>query len=239
MDALRVDAYSGVSSRLSLIAAWAGAPVHAEGRGNVTLRDVILVAQGQTTVGVTDILLLAGVARDEGVLGAGFSSSVGPVGIHGDATLTLPAEEEREEDPFVRAVVGADWRPTSTTTLSGELYYSGFGTGDPEEYLEVLLSPRFDRGEVWQVGRYYASVAAVQEITPLITASLAVVANVEEPSAFLAPSVSWSVSDEASLAAGAYVGLGASADFTNPVAPLQSEFGATPPTAFAQLRAYF
>ena len=79
-----------------------------------------------------------------------------------------------------------------------------------------------------------------QEITPLIFGSVAAIANFEDPSAFLSVNVSWSVSDESSLAAGAYFGLGMGPDFSNPLAPqLNSEFGTYPPALFAQLRSYF
>lgn len=240
VDAVRVDAYAGVSTRISALAAWSGIPIHDADRDGVTLRDVILVANAQATIGVTDIQILGGWARDEGVFGAGFSGSIGAVAIYGDGTVTLPAEEEREEDPFVRAVVGASFLPTTTTSVSTELYYAGLGAADPADYLSVLTSPRFSRGEIWQVGRFYGSLAISQEITPLISASVAGIVNIEDPSAFIAPTVSWSVSDEAALAAGAYFGVGRSLDLTNPLVPeFRSEFGAYPPAAFAQLRAYF
>lgn len=240
VDAVRIDAYAGVSTRITVVAAWTGDPIHDPDRSAVSLRDLVLVTNGQATIGVTDVLWLAGYVREEGVFGAGLVGGIGPVALHGDVTLTLPAEEERESEPYVRAVVGADVRPTTTTTVSSEVYYAGLGSNDPDEYLAILSSPRFSRGEVWQVGRFYASLAVAQEITPLVSASLAAIMNLEDPSAFVAPALSWSISNNASLAAGAYVGIGPSLDLDDPMAPrFRSEFGAYPPAAFAQLRSYF
>ena len=47
-----------------------------------------------------------GLVRGDVVGGVAFASSVGPVGLHGEATVTSPAEEAAEDDPFVRAVLG-------------------------------------------------------------------------------------------------------------------------------------
>lgn len=256
VDAIRADGYLGTSGRITGVAAWAGAPVHkpecdrVEGAftgdprddprpcAPVGLTDLILVANGQATIGVTDVQLLVGAVRAEPVFGAGVVSSVGPVGVHGDATLTLPHEDAREDDPFVRAVIGADWRPTTTTTLSSEAYYQGFGAADPSGYLAIFLSDRFARSEVWQVGRAYASLAVIQEITPLIVANVAVIANLGDPSALIAPGVSWSVSGNASMSLGMFAGVGRAPDLTS-LDPIRSEFGTYPPAAFLQLRAYF
>ncbi len=254
IDAVRMDGYLGTSGRMTGVVAWSGAtPIHDPGRSDVTAEDVILALNGQGTVGVTDLPGLVGAVRGEAVFGAGVVSAIGPVGVHGDATLTLPSGDE---DPFVRAVVGADWRPTGTTTLSSEAYYQGFGAADPEGYWDVLQGPRFARGEVWQAGRTYASLAWAQEITPLVSGSLAVIGNLADPSALVAPGLSWSVSDEAAMSLGGFVGVGERPEATELMldpatfalvppsdealaSSIRSEFGLYPAALYLRLAAYF
>ncbi len=238
VDALRIDAYFGTSARVTGIAAWAGPFVHS-GSELSAVDDVIYALNGTVTVGVTDLVGLVTSVRGEPVFGVGFISAIGPVGIHGDATLTLPPEEALEDDPFVRAVVGADWRPTPTTTLTAEAYYQGFGSNDPDDFLALLLGPRFTRGEVWQLGLWYASVAVAQEITPLVNLNVGLVGNLGDPSLLVTSGVAWSVASNATLSAGLFAGVGPSPDFSSDLPVLRSEFGTYAPAGFLSVRTYF
>jgi hypothetical protein len=255
VDAVRVDAFGGVATKGTVVAAWAGQPVVGDDARDPTrpvLDDMVLAAAGQATVGVTDLSVFLGGVRGEPVFGLGTVTAVGPVGVHADATLTLPVDG----DPFVRAVVGADGRPTGTTTLAAELYVQTFGAADPSGYLDELSSDRFLRGEVWQLGRLYASVSVAQQITPLLQTSATIVTNVEDPSALLAVGGSWSIADEADLVFGGYAGIGAPPDEVDLdvatggaglVAPdagvlagsVRSEFGLYPAEGYLQVRVYF
>lgn len=259
VDAVRVDGFVGTGGKLTAAAAWAGSPIagaDATEPDDPLTDDLVLALAGQGTVGVTDLLGFAGYLRSEPVFGVGTTSSLGPVGIHGEATLTLPDGD----DPFVRAEVGADGRPGEKTTLSGELYVQSFGATDPHDYLAELEEPRWQRGEVWALGQLYASVAVAQELTPLVSASASVIANVRDPSALLAVAGSWSVADDASLAFGVYAGLGEAPDevdldfaidpttlrpslvpptSTALADSVNSEFGLYPAMGFVQVRTYF
>lgn len=212
-----------------------------------------MTATGQTTVGVTDLLLFAGDVRSEPVFGLGTTSSIGAVGVHAEATVTLA------DEPFVRAVAGADGRPAETTTVMGEAYLQSFGATDPADYLDALDDPRFRRGEVWEMGQLYAAVAVVQEITPLIHVNGSVISNLRDPSALVSLGGSWSVSDNSDVVFGGYAGLGAPPDTVEldlaldpaTMTPtvtyeegalersVNSEFGLYPAMGYVQVRAYF
>lgn len=277
VDAVRADLFMGMSGRVGLAAAYAGA---------WDLGGTVVQATGQGTLGVTDLLGLVGSVHGDGVVGLGVISSVGPVGLHGDASLTLPdllhedapsedarcyaydldAAELVEDpegafcqdlarivDPYVRVVVGADVRPSGTSFVSAEVYYQSFGAAEAREGVLLAFDERYARGELWQTGQVYAALSASQEITPLVSTNLALIANLGDPSALLAPGLSWSVSEEASLSAGAYLGLGAKpeeadlsgVDLTDLDAiiveslALGSELGAVPTTGYLQLAVYF
>ena len=236
VDAFRVDGFVGVSTRLTAVAAYAG---------DWSLEGTTFALNGQTTVGVTDLGLFYGLVQADHVIGATAVSGIGPIGIHADAAVTIPASDD--EDVFFRGVLGADGRPTNTTSIFGEVYVQTFGTTDYSEYLNLVTSDRFARGEVWTVGLLYAGLGISQEIVPTFTANLSVLSNVLDPSAFLAPGINWSVAEEADVIAGGYIGLGKRPEevdilaLLDPQADLgiRSEFGVLPTTFFVQVRTYF
>jgi hypothetical protein len=204
------------------------------------LDEVVLAADGQVTVGVTDLQAFAGLVRQDVVLGAATASAIGPVGVHGDATVTFPGPDAVEEEPFVRVVVGGMGRPTGKTTVSAEAYLQTLGS--TTYALDAFTNPRFATGEVWLLGRWYATAAVSQELTPLVTGTVAAIANLEDPSALLTATVSWSVADEASLVAGAYYGAGRTPVATTSLLEppeIRSEFGLYPAVVFLSLRSYF
>jgi hypothetical protein len=244
VDAVRVDGFLGMSGKITGVAAYAG---------DWDLEGTVLAATGQGTIGVTDLSGFVGSVHAEPVFGIGMVTSLGPVGIHSDSTLTLAADD----DPFVRSVLGATWIQ-GNTTLSGEVYVQTFGASEPDAYLVVATSDRYARGEVWQLGRYYAAVSLAHQITPLLNGGVAVITNLQDPSGMLAPNLSWSVAENADLSLGAYAGLGKRPDEVDPLdlinpetfqpygpkqiagrLGIQSEFGLIPVTTFLQMRAYF
>jgi hypothetical protein len=224
VDAARVDAYVGMS-RFTIAAAYAG---------DWDLEGSVLAAYGQGTVGVTDLGFFFGEVHADEVLGATVSTSVGAVGITSDLTLTLPADPDLE-DAFVRGVVGTFFRPTGTTTMTAEFYVQSNGNSDAADILTSFASDRVLRGELWTFGRFYGGVSVSQEISGLVHGNLAILANLEDPSALLLPSVSWSVASNADVSAGAYVALGKRPDGFVP----QSEFGLYPATGFVAVKTYF
>lgn len=255
VDAVRVDAFFGFATKLTVAAAYVGQGYlyEATPEGVPTASRVSAAVYGQTLVGVTDLGLFYAANRGDHVFGGSVVSSIGPVGIHGDLTVTLPRPDLGEE-VFVRAVLGVDGRPTSTTTLSGEVYVQSFGTSDVSRLFEVLGAERARRGEVWLGGPAYAALAVSQEITPLLTGSVAVISNLTDPSFLLTPSVGWNVANNVSASFGGYVGLGARpvgrelvvADLPDPpaasdlsVVTPRSEFGTYPAALFVRLAAYF
>ena len=108
IDAVRMDGYIGMSTRITAVAAYAG---------NWGLDGMTYVLNGITTVGWTDISVFLGKVRSDNVLGLGVVSSIGPVGLHSDLSYTIPDNEE--EDPFLRGVVGAMYKPFEKSTLCG------------------------------------------------------------------------------------------------------------------------
>lgn len=210
VDAVRLDGYFGTSGAVTVVVAYTGRTYVYEdaAEGESAAARVTAAATARATVGVTDLSAFLGAVRGDLVVGASVQSSAGPVGLHGDVAVTFPAAD-LDESPFVRAVVGVDGRPTGTTTLMGELYVQSFGTTDAGRLFEVLSSPRVARGEVWLTGLAYAGLSVTQEITPLLVGTIAGFVNLTDPSALIAPSLSWSAAQSVDVAIGGFVGVGA------------------------------
>ncbi len=244
VDAARVDAWFG-AGQVTVTSAY---------RGDWDLEGMVHAAYVQQTVGVWDIGLFGALAHDDRVGGLSLAGSAGPVSLHADASLTLPSVQA--EDPFVRAVVGAQGTVTPTTQIMGEVYIQTNGVTDSSDYLDQVGGPRYGRAELWLVGRTYAALSVSQEIQPMLSASLFAMANVEDGSALLGPGLAWNVSDNVTTSVGGYLGVGQRPvdyqveDYDDPLSainelgevaedPWRSEMGTVPTTVFASMQAWF
>jgi hypothetical protein len=254
VDAVRADVYWGMANTVSLAAAYAG---------DWDKDGVVLSAYGQTTLGVWDLGAFFGWVCGDRVFGLATAGSLGPIGLRGEGTYTLPGEMAEETEGFWRGTVGADWRPGMKTMVSGEVYFQSLGETDPGQYLSAYDNPRYTRGELWLAGRTYAAVSASQELAPTVYGSLALIGNLEDPSMMVAPALSWSVSGNADLSLSGFVGVGERPDEVLPSnllagldadmsedeaaafideelgSKVNSEFGLIPAAAVVSLRAYF
>ena len=84
----------------------------------------------------------------------------------------------------------------------------GRGASASEELLTVLRSREFRRNEYQVIGRDEAAVSASYQVHPLWTVSGLALWNLNDGSAIVLPSFSYSMSDEAALAGGMFVGIG-------------------------------
>ena len=226
-DAFRSDVYVNETSVWTSVVAYTGTDDE----------DAWVVASyGGWTVGVTDLGVFGALfftpesGLENRVLGLSSASSIGAVGVYGDASLTLS-----EEDAFGRAVLGADYRATPTTTLNLEGYYQGNGASSVDDYLGMFQSDAMTRGEIWALGQSYGALAVMQELTPTLQGSLAALVNLQDASSLVLPSVDVSVSDNVAWTSGAFIGVGQRPDEGG----IQSEFGLYPNMFFTQMRAYF
>ncbi|HYV50004.1 MAG TPA: hypothetical protein VFA20_34350 [Myxococcaceae bacterium] len=158
-----------------------------------------------------DVSLSGAKYVDDLLAGADFSGDVGPVGVHGEAAYTWGI---RSGERALRAVVGAEVRPTEKLALTAEYYFNGFGARDASGYLAALSSPRAQRGEISGAGRHYLGVAASYAFTELLTLQLLSLVNLQDPSAELVPVLEYWFEQSVILRAGAFVPIGGAPDPT-------------------------
>lgn len=231
VDAIRLDAYLGTSTRTTVVAAYAG---------SWNLKGSILAGRTSTTLGVVDIGIFTGMVRQDGVLGMDVTGDIMGTAIRSEATLTMRPGKE----PYLRAALGMDRHFENGLSLMGELYVQTLGEERAKDYLRMTTRPQFQRGEMWAMGRYYGAVSATYELLPIINVGLSTIINMLDPSALCGPSMTWSVADEVEIVAGGYTAFGQrprdepTDDPNLPLAP-RSEFGMYPHSAYVQFKAYF
>lgn len=185
----------------------------------------------------------AGVVRGDVVGGLDLFVDLGRgFDLHGEGTLTYVPDIERRVDgrkAFNRAVLGTTTALTSDLHVTAEAYFNGSGAAHPADYVTGFSSPRFTVGEVYNVGRLYAGVAADWQIHPLLHAVVSALSNLEDPSAILTPEFDYNVATNALLVAGAFIPLGKSPLYPGSSVVARSEFGLYPQLYHVDAKLYF
>ena len=77
-----------------------------------------------------------------------------------------------------------------------ELYYNGLSDNDyADQLLDPAVSDRLDRGELFALGRWYASANVNLEIHPLVNTYITPIINLHDGSGILLPRVVYDFSD--------------------------------------------
>lgn len=237
VDAIRFDGYWGIAGEWTFIAAQ---------RGDFELEQSVLGAKVRDTFGNWDLAFFALWVGGDQVLGLSVTGALSELSLYSDFSYTwrppsgmlAKADELRGETaPFIRAVVGGDWSWSAGDggRLNLELAFLGDGVSSSQNYLSATLDPRLKRGERWLLGQQYLALSAIQSLSPLISSSLSIISNLQDPSALIGPAISWSVSDEVNANIGGYLGVGEGVKDLVP----QSELGALTWLTFVMMSAHY
>jgi hypothetical protein len=187
--------------------------------------------------------VMGGYLRGDAMLGLDFFVDLGHgTDLHGAGTATFVPDAARRpygRAAFDRAVLGTTTELGSRLHLTAEAYFNGAGAAYARDYLSELSSPRFEVGEVYNVGRAYAGVAADWEIDPLLHCVATVLGNLTDPSAIVAPELRYNLAQNALLVAGAFVPVGKRLSDTGGSVEAQSEFGLYPDLFHVDAKLYF
>ncbi|MCK4911838.1 MAG: hypothetical protein KAR83_09350 [Thermodesulfovibrionales bacterium] len=171
------------------------------------------------------------------MLGIDVARAIGEASAWVEATYTEPAEEfyYTDDSSYTRLSIGADMAFTGDVYGYIEYHFNGPGADEPEDYALNVLNAAYLEGSVYLLGRNYLAPGLRVEINPLLSAEAAALININDSSALLAPSLTYSVSDNASASIGAYLGTGDEPEAEVP----RSEFGSYPDTCYLSLKYYF
>ena len=188
-------------------------------------------------------------ARDW-VWGASASAKVKDAEVHGEAALFATPGDGIDGGLFgtkgvvLKAVLGASYLfPIGTGLIVfAEYHYSGFGLRDVPEATSRLLDPSFGpafgarllRGDTQILGRHALAFVASYTVADAWAFSLTWIQSPADGSGLFTHGVTWTVSDAVTLAASVFLPYG-----EKPASGmLRSEYGASPISAFVQLRVY-
>ena len=231
VDAARLSVAAGAFTELELVGRLT------RGVGPGTARETTLAARAKTTLGGVDLSAWGGWLYGDP------AAALGADGTLAGSALRAEGELRPAGHPggiALRAAGGIDRRfglAGRDLHLALEYQHDDFGAASPDRLPAVLLSDAAARGELQVLGRDVALAQATWQARPLLGVEAMVLADLRDHSTLVAPAISWSLSDEASLRAGAYLGLG-DASSTPPGEP-RSEFGPVPTTAYVALSVFF
>ncbi|UCF31097.1 MAG: hypothetical protein JSV26_01335 [bacterium] len=177
--------------------------------------------------GGTSVSVVGGTVVGDTLLGGGLSLDVKGTRLFGEAVVTDPDGE----DEFIELVAGGERWLDEYTRILGELYYSGWGSQDPDEYPDLLLSDRYLQGRVLTLGRLSAALDVSRQITPLLTGRTVTFANLSDGSVLLRLDGLYSLSETSDLVGGIWAGIGRKSRAGRP----GSEYGDIPVSLYAEV----
>ncbi len=227
VDALRVRVYPGPLSEIDVVVrptdTDVGEEVTALGRGLTTWRNWELSGWGGTLYG--DVA---------GAFGA--AGGIGAWAVRAEAVI-------REIDGTIvgRGTIGLDraffFANGRTLSFGWEYQRDGLGATSPDDYLGILQSREFRRGELQVFGRDETVVNGAYQLSPLWTVGSFVLWNINDDSVLAAPSLAYSASDNTAVSGGLFFGFG-DTEITE-ARPLPSEYGLAAITGFMQVSWFF
>ncbi len=194
-----------------------------------------------------EIGVMAGFVRYDKLLGIDMVLNLDALDVYGELTASwltdpgvdsLSAPGANAAEPVVKALAGAHWRPDPDITITPELYFNGFGSLDPADYLQIAQSERVAIGEQQGFGRWYGGVNALWQVAPLTSLSWTAISNLGDRSGLLSLGIGHSLAENVDLSLGGYVPFGALPKTTgeSPFPTIESEFGLYPYFFFAELK---
>jgi len=190
----------------------------------------------------TDITLTSALFRDNLLLGVDIARAIGDAGFWLEAAYVFAnlTDNYRPEDDYFRGSIGIDYNFADGVYVFAEYHFSSAGYTDPKDYLKAAGNVAYTEGGVQFLGQHYISLGMTHQTTPLITIGSQFVMNLLDPSVFWSANLAFSISDEATLEAGAFIAMGKEGRMqTLPNFAPQSEFGLYPNIYYTAMKVYF
>ena len=226
VDAARIRYYPGPLSEFDVVVRQTRSPAGEE---------TTALVRGLTTVQNWEVSGWGGTLYGDAAGAVGTAGSLGSWAVRGEAVV-----RRLEEMLVFRGTIGVDRQLQAggrDLTLAVEYQRDGLGAAGPDELSDLLESDTFLRGEHQVLGRDEAVVQASYQVHPLWSISGLWLWNLNDRSAILGPSLAYSASDNAAIAAGVFIGTGA--DAATDDLPLPSEYGLAGVTGFLSFSWFF
>jgi hypothetical protein len=188
VDALRVGRYFGLAGQAST------AVIFGQRR---ELNSYLVF--GEENVAGIDLLAIAGQLRKRPMVGGGFATQLGGMGIKGEVACYQGKRVGQEAGDlhrqFTIAATEADYRFGNGLILFAQYLYNGAGVDDPKYYPGAAASAPIREGLSFLLGRHYLLLAPAYELHPLVTLNGLMIWNLKDDSLLLRPLLHFSMSD--------------------------------------------
>ncbi len=179
------------------------------------------IAQYRTNVHGTDLALTFGKYSEGRLAGVDVATQLGDAGLRGEWTYTRP----QSGPAYRKSVLGFDYVFASSLSVSIEAYHNGQSERD--------IAARFSRmpllAYMQPAGKRYLGLVIGYDITPLLTVAANILSNRVDHSAVVAPTVSYSITENTNVVGGAQFSSGSK----------ESEYGRSSELYFIQFKCYF
>ncbi|MCL5268872.1 MAG: hypothetical protein M1469_12360 [Bacteroidetes bacterium] len=159
-------------------------------------------ARFRTNVLGYDLAVLAGSLDKRFITGGDFAGNVWTAGIRGEALVSQ--DPSKAGGYYIRWILGMDYQFTDKLYGLFEYYHNGQGTLNRSNYDLAGLY----EGRILNLAKDYLALSGSYQITPLVTVMLSSISNFSDGSGYLAGTVSYSASDNTSLALGSLYAYG-------------------------------
>ena len=229
VDAARLQIYPGALSEIDVVVRL----TENEELGE----ELTLLGRGLTTWKGWEISMWPGSLYGDLSFALGGAGAIGGTAVRFEGVVR---ENELGDGAILRTTLGFDRRfaPAGRDLfVIFEYQRDELGASSPDDYVGILTSDPFARGELQVLGRDEIALQASYQLNPLWSVAALGLWNLNDGSLLLSPSVAYSASDEIALSGGLFFGFGD--DEPTPERPLPSEYGLTGTTAYASFSIYF
>jgi hypothetical protein len=180
-------------------------------------------ARFHTNILTYDFSLMSGFVDKRLVNGGDFAGDIGGAGIRGEALVS--SDVLNNTGYFVKWILGTDYQFTDKLYGLVEYYHNGQGSLDKTNYDLTGLY----EGKILNLAKDYLDVTGTYQIHPLVSIAISSNSNFNDGSGFLSGSITYSASDNTSLALGTLFTYGSTL----------SEYWYYPQAYYLKLEAYF
>ncbi len=152
-----------------------------------------------------DVSVVGGYFDKRYVAGGDFAGNLFEAGVRGEGIVS--ANKDDLGDSYVKCILGIDYQFTSKLYALAEYQYNGEGEKDKNRYR--FLFDRLAQGAILNFARNYLFVQGLYQLHPLVMTGLGVNLNLDDGSGFIAPSVTWSSTENSELGLGGLLTYGA------------------------------
>jgi hypothetical protein len=190
--------------------------------------------QVKTNIEGSDVHVTVMRFAEQNLIGLGLQTALWDFGAWFETASVSGAKD------YWRVSLGLDYAFTESTLAMVEYHYNGAGTDEVASYLTQTNQIPYTQGGVFLLGENYIIPAISIQLSPLLSAGLQGVFNLDDNSTYLSASLNYNVKEDLYIGFGYYHFRGEKLSLTNAGMPLlNSEYGSNPDNLFVSLSYYF